>query len=406
MDGGYILGGTTDSNPERGCIIKTDSNGNKVWERLFPPTTFKNGIFSVVLTPDSGFVFTGGYNAFTDTGYIWVLKLNKSGDTVKDTTYDFSTGNIGVSIGNSRDGGYIIGAYNNGIIGMLIKLDSNFDTVWYKKTKNSQNVQMAAAFQKIIVLPDGSIVGCGFGGGFSDFITKFDSSGNELWLRYFKLSPWGYNDYAYSLDTTSDGGFIMCGRTENNGVAYVPFIKTNCLGFVAPPTASFTDTLGYNGNVNFWNNSQNTDTCYWNWGDGSPIQMVRADSTVPVLHHFNSDTIFHVTLVAIACGEVDSITIPTDYITSNSQFSTLSSQFSIYPNPNDGSFTLSYSQLSVLNSQFLIKDVTGRIVYQQNISGLIGKENINVKDLSNGIYYWEIANNKEIYSKGKIAVIK
>jgi hypothetical protein len=59
FDNGYILGGITDELPEKGCIIKTDSQGNKIWERLIGGTTYDNGIYGVVLLPDSSFVFTG-----------------------------------------------------------------------------------------------------------------------------------------------------------------------------------------------------------------------------------------------------------------------------------------------------------------------------------------------------------
>jgi hypothetical protein len=395
MDGGYILGGTTDTNPEKGCIIKADSNGHKVWERIFPATTFKNAIASVVLTTDSGFVFTGGYNYFVDTGEVWVVKLDKNGITVKDTTYDFSTGNIGVSIGLSNDGGYIIGGQNAGSVGLLIKIDSNYVVHWRRNVLNSQNTLIVAAFEKIIVLSDESIVGCGFAGGFSDFITKFDSSGNELWIRFYKLSSSGYNDYAYSLDTTSDGGFIMCGRTECNGCSAVPFIKTNCLGFVAPPTAAFTDSLGIGYDVKFWNQSQNTDTCYWNWGDSTGLQMIRLDTT-PIVHTYSHSGSYNVTLIAIACGEIDSIAITTPLITtvnvSNSDVN--EKQVFIYPNPNNGEFTLSYN-LTSSNSEFIIKDITGRVVYKQNINGLSGKRIIDVFDLSNDIYFYQLSNDQE-----------
>jgi hypothetical protein len=81
----------------------------------------------------------------------------------------------------------------------------------------------------------------------------------------------------------------------------------------------------------------------------------------------------------------------------------------LYPNPNDGSFTLSYSlsnsQLSILNSQFIIKDVTGRIVYTHNLYNNAGKVYLNAYGLSNGIYYWEVIYDKGINGKGKILIM-
>jgi hypothetical protein len=76
------------------------------------------------------------------------------------------------------------------------------------------------------------------------------------------------------------------------------------------------------------------------------------------------------------------------------------SQFSLYPNPTSGTFTLTYnSQLSILHSQFKIYDVTGREVYSQPI---INQEStiINVSNLSNGIYFYQLINKEETY-RGK-----
>jgi hypothetical protein len=81
----------------------------------------------------------------------------------------------------------------------------------------------------------------------------------------------------------------------------------------------------------------------------------------------------------------------------------------IYPNPNNGSFTLSYylnnSQLPTLNSQLLITDIAGRQVYSKTITGIEGKENISLP-LNNGIYFWELISGNDIPVKGKIVILK
>jgi PKD repeat protein len=71
---------------------------------------------------------------------------------------------------------------------------------------------------------------------------------------------------------------------------------------------------------------------------------------------------------------------------------------SIYPNPNDGNFILSYSHLLTSNSQFAIKDILGRTVKTYEIIGKIGNETIDISNLSNGIYFYQVINEKEIVS--------
>ncbi len=77
----------------------------------------------------------------------------------------------------------------------------------------------------------------------------------------------------------------------------------------------------------------------------------------------------------------------------------------IYPNPNNGNFTLSYD-LKSPKAELFVRDVTGRVVYSQQIIGLQGKETINVAGLAQGIYYWELTAANEISAKGKLSVIK
>jgi len=91
-------------------------------------------------------------------------------------------------------------------------------------------------------------------------------------------------------------------------------------------------------------------------------------------------------------------------ITGITQFSTLNSQISIFPNPNDGNFTLSYHSLSS-NSQFIIKDVLGRTVYTHYIYGIEGNETIDVSGLNNGIYFYQLTNSNET-KEGKFVIEK
>ena len=417
FDGGYILGGYADGGSYPfGLIVKTNSNGQQLWEQRLDNGNGNgawNIFYSMIMTPDSGFVLTGWGADLISIGHQLVrfTKLDKNGNIQKDTSYNFSSqfNNIGRSISITNDGGYIIGGYFNDDMhtntGLLVKINSNFDTVWHKLILSPQNNSIVSILYKVVALSDGSIVGCGTISGGAAYMIKFDSNGTELWRRQFRLGVNPFRDYFYSMDTTSDGGFILSGRSEHNNGAYVPFVKTNCLGFVAPPTASFIDTSVNGYNVTFYNTSENTDTCYWNWGDGSTIQMIRLDTSA-ILHTYTNAGVYTVTLIAIACGEIDSISIPTPLLTVGvTNLNINEKQVFIYPNPNNGSFILSYN-LNSTNSQFFIKDVIGRIVYTKNIAGIEGKETIDISSLCNGIYLWEVFNNKEVYSNGRIAIIK
>ena len=78
----------------------------------------------------------------------------------------------------------------------------------------------------------------------------------------------------------------------------------------------------------------------------------------------------------------------------------------IFPNPAAGNLKLVYSQLHSLDYEFIIKDITGRIVYNHPLNNAQEVLPIDVSNLNNGIYFWVIQSKNDILETGKIAIIK
>ncbi len=70
-------------------------------------------------------------------------------------------------------------------------------------------------------------------------------------------------------------------------------------------------------------------------------------------------------------------------------------KFTVYPNPNDGNFKIRYQLPQNKKGTLEIFDVTGKLVYKQNLPQWSSMQSISLKNLSDGIY------NAAIISDGK-----
>ncbi|MES2131272.1 MAG: T9SS type A sorting domain-containing protein [Bacteroidota bacterium] len=142
---------------------------------------------------------------------------------------------VGYDVKQTLDNGYIItgstSSFGQGNTDMyLIKLDS----VGHKKFETSFGNYNNEIGKSVVQLLDSSYVVVGYTnsigfGGYDIFLVKTDKNGNLLWQKTIGGTDW---DFAYSMQTTSDGGFIIAGTTYSYGYGnadgYV--IKTDASG--------------------------------------------------------------------------------------------------------------------------------------------------------------------------------
>jgi hypothetical protein len=77
----------------------------------------------------------------------------------------------------------------------------------------------------------------------------------------------------------------------------------------------------------------------------------------------------------------------------------------LYPNPNNGIFTLSYNlEKEITEADVVITDVTGKLMYQDKLD--IENHNINLKlqNVQSGIYFVKIMSGKIIVSVNKVII--
>lgn len=97
--------------------------------------------------------------------------------------------------------------------------------------------------------------------------------------------------------------------------------------------------------------------------------------------------------------------IPTCNTTGIHQLNQESNHASIYPNPNNGEFSVNYSFVQE-GQKIILFDMLGKEVKQFDLENTRGIKSLNVSDLSNGTYLYKIQNKKETLFNGKITLSK
>ena len=110
-DGGYILAGGTESYGAGSCdfwLVKTDSSGNKQWDKTFGGT---NGdvAYSVQQTSGGGYILAGNTNSYgAGLGDFWLVKTDSNGNKQWDKTFGGTDWDVAYSVQQTSGGGYIL----------------------------------------------------------------------------------------------------------------------------------------------------------------------------------------------------------------------------------------------------------------------------------------------------------
>jgi hypothetical protein len=76
----------------------------------------------------------------------------------------------------------------------------------------------------------------------------------------------------------------------------------------------------------------------------------------------------------------------------------------IYPNPNNGNFTLSYQLINVTEADVSVEDITGKLIYTAKLDVQNRSIKMDLSNLRNGIYFVKVKGNKEIISVNKVVI--
>jgi uncharacterized delta-60 repeat protein len=280
-DGGYIITGhTCPSGAESAAVwlIKTDSEGNLQWDKTFGGSKWDVGR-SVRQTEDGGYIVAGEMAGDRDSD-VWLIKTDSEGNLEWDKTFGGSGHDYGYSVQQSRDGGYIITGTKGEDL-WLIKADSKGNLEW-DSTIGGPSWERGESVQQT---SDGGYVIAGvtdsYGAGWGDvWLIKTDLRGNIEWDRTFGGS---YHDVAHLVQQTRDGGYIIAAGTYSYGVCTTSvdawLIKTDSAG-----NLEWEKTFGGSDQDECISVEQTQDGGYiivgysYSYGIGGDLWLIKLDS--------------------------------------------------------------------------------------------------------------------------------
>jgi len=224
-DGGYIFTGDTQSYGQYGTydgwLFKTDACGNEQWNKAFgKPSSEKIDIgWDVILTSDGGYVFTGSSRSYNVAGEmeIWLVKTDEDGNEAWNRTYGYGRG---FSVHQTQDGGYIIGGGTTNFSAILLKTDIYGNEIW-RETFWGYPGDKATGYS-VDATTDGGFVLTGPLYYADDdirddiFLIKTNAGGVEVINTTFG-GPF-IETSGESVQQTTDGGFVICGYFADNSV--------------------------------------------------------------------------------------------------------------------------------------------------------------------------------------------
>jgi hypothetical protein len=243
-DGGYIAVGAynatrTPSDSGAHWLVKVDANGQEEWNAIaLPNSSFYPRCYNVEQTSDGGYITAGSHESGTWGYNRCVWKVDEDGNTEWLKIYDDPLNGYHMCIQETSDGGYIVaGEVDLTSLDwdvLLMKINSAGDIEWQKIHSYGEYGDNARAVRQT---SDGGYILCGRsetgpGNPYSDLLViKTDSNGDIEWDNTFGGEAM---DWTQSSDIlfADDGGYYFLGETYSFGAGSrdIWLIKTDADG--------------------------------------------------------------------------------------------------------------------------------------------------------------------------------
>lgn len=412
-DGGFILGGTSESDvsgdktdPAAASdywVVKLDIFGNIEWQKTIGGD-YSDNIFAIKQTSDGGYILGGSSNSnisgdkTEDSKGIfdfWIVKLSTTGTVEWDKTVGGDDFDIAQTIIQSSDGGYVVGGYSeSGISGDKSENPIGFTDYWVFKLSATGELEWEntiggtgyESIYSIIETAEGGYILAGPSDSNISGDKTEDSQGTDYWI--VKLNSAGQvewdNTYGgeeadslYSIEATGENTFYLLGSSNSN----ISDDKTeNSLG----ERDYWVLLINQFGNI-VWQNTIGGDNM------DIAVPMVYDNGSLLLGGHSISNISGDKTEDTNGLRDFWVLKINPLLEIEDNEFS---ASISIFPNPTSNILQLKI-QYGFIDG-VKIFDTKGSLIREFKDSGDI--LDINVSDISNGVYFLRIS------SEGKTTI--
>jgi hypothetical protein len=397
LDQGFLLTGFTKSTGSGGrdlYLVRTDKNGNRLWEKTYGYDTDEEGV-SITAANDGGYFIAGKTTKYDGSGDLWFMKISADGDSLWTRLYGGNRRDEVGEVHTTADDGFIFAGTRGHSLTMgyitniyVIRFNADGDTLWTREFINDDYYDQGG---DIIEQSDGTFILVGYYTN-SEYIAKLDNEGNILWD---KMPHTEQNGGFNSVARNNDGNYIM----SRNGFGSKEMIYVA----VYDPEGNFisADTAAYSpGNVYM-------PTRGWVY-DAQPAShggyLAVGEGRISGGSMLNANIILYrkggvLTKLPLPPLGIDEILIPGGGHPR---------QLRLTPNPASEQLVIGFTLPSQADVTIMVTDLQGRTIYQSVYPNYLpGDHNIEWKPgkISDGIYICHILAGKENFT-GKIIIKK
>ena len=243
-DGGFIIGGGYNSQYSM-YALKLNATGLRDWDMAYSNLSaqgshselWRDEARGIRQTADGGYIMAGSGKHDSDPAdqpdkSFLLVKTGTTGDVAWSRAYaplnPYSPGkacinNMPYALDITSDGGYFVAgsSYVGGYhLASVLKTDAAGNVEFLKVINDN-----AKAYDQIVTdarqTSDGGYIVCGYSEngsphGHLALLIKLDAAGETVFSSTYQYAPGGYGAIASAVTPTLDGGYVLCGDLINN----------------------------------------------------------------------------------------------------------------------------------------------------------------------------------------------